>query len=52
MTIIIELPKGKHVRLANHLVSLDTELDDEIVDDSYYEEEGTLNKNGTYDHWD
>jgi hypothetical protein len=52
VTIIIEVPKGKRVRLANHLVSLDTEMDDEIVDDPYYEEEGTLYKNGTYDHWD
>ena len=52
VTIIIEVPKGKHVRLANHLVSFDTEVDDEIVDDPYYEEEGTLYKNGTYDHWD
>ena len=42
----------KNNYISSNPTSSDTELDDEIVDDSYYEEEGTLYKNGTYDHWD
>ena len=53
VTIIIEVPKGKRVRLDNQLISLDIDEEDEFLDDSFFdEEEGTLYKNGVYEHWD
>jgi len=52
VTIIIEIPKGKTVKFPNHTVSLDTRIDEEFFEEPFYEEEGVLNKNGEYEHWD
>lgn len=52
VTIIIEIPKGKIVKLPHHTISLGTTVSDENVEDPFYEEEGELDIDGEYYHWD
>lgn len=52
VTIVIEIPKGKTVKFPHHTISLGTTDSDENVEDPFYEEEGELDLDGEYYHWD
>jgi phage shock protein PspC (stress-responsive transcriptional regulator) len=52
VTIVIEIPQGKTVKFPHHTISLGTTDSDENVEDPFYEEEGELDLDGEYYHWD
>jgi len=51
VTIIIEIPEGRTVRLGNRIVHLGSDGMDESIDHPYYKKQGYIRGNGTYDHY-
>ncbi|MBI1837474.1 MAG: PspC domain-containing protein [Flavobacteriia bacterium] len=51
VTIVIEIPSGKTVKMPHHTIFLGTNNSDEDINDPYYEEEGEMYFDGAYYHW-
>lgn len=49
--IVIEIPKDGTVKINNQIIRLGVENSDENIDE-FYREEGYLENDGEYDHWD
>lgn len=49
--IIIEIPNEKSVKINNQIIKLGSEDFEERIIDEYYEEDGYLENDGEYDHW-
>lgn len=50
--VVIEIPNGKSVRINDRIVKLGADDFDEDIEDELYEEDGYINSDGEYDHWD
>ena len=50
--IIIEIPEGKSVNINGQIIRLGSDEFTEEIMDEYYEEDGILKRDGTYDHHD
>lgn len=48
--IVIEIPEGKSIKFNNQVIRLGSEEENEF--DEYYDEDGFLGNDGTYEHWD
>jgi hypothetical protein len=48
--IIIEIPEGKSVNINGQIIRLGSDEFTEEIMDEYYEEDGILKRDGTYDH--
>jgi phage shock protein PspC (stress-responsive transcriptional regulator) len=49
--IIIEIPKDKSIKINNQIIKLGSEEFEERIIDEYYKEDGYLENDGEYDHW-
>lgn len=49
--IIIEIPKDKTVKINNQVIKLGSEDFEEKIIDEFYEEDGFLENDGEYNHW-
>jgi hypothetical protein len=50
--IIIEIPEGKSVRIGKQTIRLGADDFNEDVKNDFYEEDGYLESDGDYEHWD
>lgn len=50
--IIVEIPKGKTVKINNQIIRLGSENSKENELDEYYQEHGVIENNGEYEHYE
>jgi phage shock protein PspC (stress-responsive transcriptional regulator) len=51
VSVVIEIPEGKTVRLKDRIIHLGAEDRDDDIEHPYYKEYGRIRSDGSYDHW-